>query len=57
MLAAIDTIWNTKAKVKVESFEMLITKEMPLNHSELVDGLSAHLELHGGPDSPQFEEL
>ena len=57
MLTAVHTVWNTKAKVEVESLEMSIPKEMPLDHSELVDGLPAHLELHRGPHGPQLEEL
>ena len=57
MLTAVDTVWNTKAEVEVEGFQMSIPKEMPLNHSELVDGLPAHLELHRGSHGPQLEEL
>ena len=57
MFTAVDTVRDTKAEVEVEGFEMSIPKEVPLNHSELVDRLSAHLELHGGPDSSQFEKL
>ena len=57
MFTAVDTVRDTKAEVEVEGFEMSIPKEVPLNHSELVDRLSAHLELHGGPHGPELEEL
>ena len=57
MLATVDTVRNAESKIKVEGFQMLVTKEMPLDHPELVDGLPANLELHRGPDSSQFEKL
>ena len=57
MFTAVDTVWDTKAEVEVEGFEMSIPKEVPLNHSELFDRLSAHLELHSGPHGPELEEL
>ena len=57
MLAAVDTVRNAESKIKVEGFQMLVTKEMPLDHPELVDGLPANLELHRGSDSSQLEKL
>ena len=57
MLAAVDTVRNAESKIKVEGFQMLVTKEMPLYHPELVNGLLANLELHCGSDSSQLEKL
>ena len=36
---------------------MLVTKEMPLYHPELVNRLPANLELNRGSDSSQLEKL
>ena len=57
MLAAVDTVRNAESKIKVEGFQMLVTKEMPLYHPELVNRLPADLELNRGSNSSQLEKL
>lgn len=57
MLAAVQTVRDAKAKVKVEGFEMLISKKVSLDHSEVGDRLPSDFELYCGANSSKFQKL
>ena len=57
VLAAVDAVRDAETKVKVESFQVLITKEMSFNHSEFVYRLSSNLELHCSTNCSKFQKL
>ena len=57
MLAAVQTVRDAKAKVKIECFEMLISKKVSLDHSEVGDRLPSDFKLYGGANRSKFQKL
>ena len=57
VLATVDAVGDAEPKVKVECFQVLITKEVSFNHSEFVYGLSSNLELHRSTNCSKFQKL
>ena len=57
MLTAVQTVRDAKAKVKVECFEMLISKKVSLDHPEVGDRLPSDFKLYGGANRSEFQKL
>ena len=57
VLAAVDAVRDAEAKVKVESFQVLITEKVSFNHSEFVYGLASNLEFYCSTNSSKFQKL
>lgn len=45
MFTSVPRMWNAKTKLKIESFQQFISKEMSLNHAKPIDRLASDCKL------------
>ena len=52
MLAGVFAVWYAEPKIKVKGLQVLISKKVPFNHSEILDWSSSNTKLDSRPNCP-----